>query len=134
MMNKETKIFEKLIQSIELKHGTISFRGQYADETQDLTTANLVPFIERDIFIAQKNKQITKTPVEVKASKNKNSHLLIVFNGKSNNGYKTLRANLIQILWNYNYFSYDAKTDKHQQRFTYLILSTPPESHAQIAA
>jgi len=133
-MNKQIKFFEKLIQSIELRHGTISFRGQYADETKDLDVSVLVPFIERDIFIAQKNKQIAKTPVEVKASKNKSSHIIIIFNDESNNGFKLLKTYLIQILWNYNYFSYDAKTDKHQQRFSYSILSTTPESHTKIAA
>ena len=133
-MNKQDKIFETIIQSIDLKNGTICFRGQYADETKDLDVSVLVPFIERDIFIAQKNKQIAKTPVEVKASKNKSSHIIIIFNDESNNGFKLLKTYLIQILWNYNYFSYDAKTDKHQQRFTYSILSTTPENQTQVAA
>lgn len=134
-MNKQDKIFETIIQSIDLKNGTICFRGQYADETKELTISTLLPFIARDIFLAQKDKKLMPKTVEIKIMSGQWPHIAIVFMKKVNDeNFKMIKENLIKILWSYNYLSYDARKDKYQQRFTYSFLSKLPEKHTQAVA
>lgn len=134
-MNKQTKIFETLIQSIDLINGKVNFKGQYADETKELTISALVPFIARDIFLAQKDKELMRKSVEIKIISGQWPHIAIVFMKKVNDeNFKMIKENLIKILWSYNYLSYDARKDKYQQRFTYSFLSKSPENNTQAVA
>ena len=135
MMPQQIKFFETLIQSIDLINGRMSFKGQYADETKELTISALIPFIARDIFLAQKDKKLMPKTVEIKIMSGRWPHIAIVFMKKVNDeNFKMIKENLIKILWSYNYLSYDARKDKYQQRFTYSFLSKLPENHTQAVA
>lgn len=134
MMPQQIKVFETLIQSIDRINGTMSFKGQYADETKELTISALVPFIARDIFLAQKNGDLLGNPVEIKVMSGRWPHIAIVFNKKVNEeDFKIIEAHLTKVLWGYNYLSYDAREDKYQQRFAYSFLSRLSENSRAVA-
>jgi len=134
-MNKQTKIFGTLIQSIDLINGTMSFKGQLADETKELTISSLIAYIARDIFLAQKDEVLLRNPLEIKVMSGRWPHIAIVFNEKINGKeLKIVETHLSRILWDYNYLSYDAKKDKYEQRFTYSFLSKLPEDFTQAVA
>lgn len=120
MMNKNNNFFEAITHSIDLNNGSISFQGQYAVETKDLSVSSLIPYIARDIFLAQKDEALLRDSIEIKVLRKQFPHLEIIFSeGVTGENFKKIETTLIKILWHYNSISYDAKKDKCVQRFSY---------------
>ncbi len=134
-MKKQITIFETLIQSVDSINGTVNFKGQYADATKDLEASALIPYIARDIFLAQKDEVLLKRHLEVKVMSGPWPHIAIVFaDGISSEDFKIVEPHLTKILWNYNYFFYVSRKDKFEQRFFYSFLIRSMGSHSLAAA
>ena len=47
------EIFKLVSHTIDTNSGRINIKGQYADETMNLSVSNLIPYFARDIFLVQ---------------------------------------------------------------------------------
>ena len=105
----------------ELTSGLISARGKLHEETQSLPVSSLIPYIARDIFLAQKEGRLIEAHFEIKPSSNSSSpHIsIILFKEIDNDALEESQNRLSKILWQYNYLTYDMREDTLKKRFSY---------------
>lgn len=110
--------------SIDARNGIICIKGIYAEETKELTPSWLIPYFTRDIFLSQKSEPLLKMPITFKVIYRENGPLIEISfpKGTPFKSLKKVQSYLVQILWKYNFITYDAKKDRYQQRFSYEFL------------
>ncbi len=126
-MKNKIQIFKSVVRAVDPTNGTIYLKGSLADETSNLSVSSLIPYFARDIFLAQKDEPLLKTHFEFKvvAGIKWPSIEVSLPEGILDEDFKTIQLNLTQILWSYNFITYDAKDDRLKQRFSYAFNFTP---------
>ena len=126
-MENQTQIFKSVVRTIDAINGTICVKGAYVDETSNLSVSSLIPYFARDIFLAQKYETLLKTRMEfrVVAGIKWPSLEVSLPEGTLDEDFKKIHLHITQILWNYNFITYDAREDNLQQRFSYVFVFNP---------
>lgn len=125
-MKDQIQIFKSVIRAADSKNGTICVKGPLADETSNLSVSALIPYFARDIFLAQKDEPLLKNRIgfKVVAGIKCPSIEISLSEGILDEDFKTIQLNLAQILWSYNFITYEAKDDRLKQRFSYAFVFT----------
>ena len=126
-MTEQTQIFKTVIRVVDAANGTICLKGLLADETNSLSITDLIPYFARDIFLIQKDEPLLKTRIEFKVIAGIKWPCIEIRlpEGMNEENFKRVQQILIQILWSYNFITYDAKTDRYNQRFSYAFAFNP---------
>lgn len=123
-MKEQIQIFKTVIRAVDARNGTICVEGSHADETSNLSVTCLIPYFARDIFLAQKNEPLLRTRINFKvvAGTKWPSIEITLPEGIPEEDLKNIQLHLTQILWGYNFITYDAKTDRLEKRFSYAFV------------
>ncbi len=98
-------------------------KGHLFDETKDISVDALIPFFERDLFLALKYKELPELKIKFDVlNVNGQDHIDIIIEDHIYNELgQFIIGKLAQLLWKYNFNSYHGKVDEHKRRFTYHI-------------
>ena len=126
-MKDQIQIFKTVVRAVDHINGTICVKGPLADETKNLSVTSLISYFARDIFLAQKDEPRLKTHMEFKVIAGTKWPCIEVSlsEGILDEDFKQIQLHLTQILWSYNFITYDAKTDRLLQRFSYAFVFSP---------
>lgn len=126
-MKDQIQIFKTVVRAVDHINGTICVKGPLADETKNLSVTSLIPYFARDIFLAQKDEPRLRTHMEFKVIAGTKWPCIEVSlsEGILDEDFKQIQLHLTQILWSYNFITYDAKTDRLLQRFSYAFVFSP---------
>lgn len=126
-MKDQFQILKSVIRAIDPILGTICLKGPYAEETSNLSVSSLIPYFARDIFLAQKDESLLRIRIQFKviAGTNRPSIEVSLPEGIREENFKMIQSHLTQILWSYNFITYNAKADCYHQRFNYEFVFSP---------
>lgn len=122
-MKDQIQIFKTVIRAVDAIKGTVCIKGMYADETINLSISSLIPYFARDIFLLQKDVPLLKTRTDFKIIAGIKWPCIEISlpDGMNEEDFTEIKSHLIQMMWNYNFITYDAKDDRYKQRFSYAF-------------
>ncbi len=125
-MKDQIQIFKSVVRAVDPVNGTVCIKGPLADETSKLSVSALIPYFARDIFLAQKDESLLRNHFgfKVVAGMKWPSIEVSLPQGILDEDFKKIQLHLTQILWSYNFITYDAKDDCLKQRFFYAFVFT----------